>query len=137
MASLSPQSATPTGISNTKRVVGFFTPQTGPITSFLLNLRTRHVTPLAVPAADATVALGVNDHGEVVGSYTMGATTFGFTWTATGGFQTLTEPNAVGSTQISGVNNAGDLVGSYTDSRGRTHGFLATRNWAPVNPALS
>jgi hypothetical protein len=72
-----------------------------------------------------TEALGVNNNGEVVGAYTVGSGTFGFTWTAGGGFRTISDPNGRGSTIINGVNNAGDLVGFYTDRNGNTNGMLA------------
>ncbi len=120
-------SATPTGINDHNRVVGYFNATGGPVMSFLLNLGTGHVTTLTVPGADSTQAFGINDKGEVVGTYTVGAATFGFTWTAGGGFRTLSDPHGARSTVVSGVNNAGDLVGSYVASQGGTHGFLATR----------
>jgi Cu/Zn superoxide dismutase len=87
-------------------------------------------TDLAVPGASATTALGVNDHGEVVGGYTVGsgdnAVMHGFTWTPGGGFTTVDDPQGMGTTTINGVNGAGDLVGFYTDPAGNTDGFLAT-----------
>ena len=79
-----------------------------------------------MPGADATRAAGINDKGEVVGTYTVGAATFGFTWTAGGGFRTVSDPHGARSTVVSGVNNAGDLVGSYHVTGGGIHGFLAT-----------
>jgi hypothetical protein len=85
---------------------------------------------LAVPGASSTMALGVNDHDEVVGTYTVGsgssAVMHGFTWTP-GHFTTVDDPHGMGTTTINGVNNAGDLVGFYVDAAGNTDGFLATR----------
>jgi hypothetical protein len=75
------------------------------------------------------MALGVNDHDEVVGVYTPCNSTAldGFTWTPSGGFTTVNDPNGVGTTTINGVNNNGDLVGFYTTDNGNiTNGMLAT-----------
>ena len=72
-----------------------------------------------------TQAFGVNDFGEVVGAYTVGSNTYGFTWRLGHGFQTVNDPHGIGSTIINGVNDAGDLVGFYTGSGGNTNGMLA------------
>ena len=50
----------------------------------------------------------------------------GITWTPTGGFTTVDDPDGVGTTTINGVNNVADLVGFYVDSKGNTDGLLAT-----------
>ncbi len=76
------------------------------------------------------MALGVNDHDEVVGTFTDGsgsnAQTHGFTWTPGGGFTTVDDPHGMGTSTINGVNDAGELVGFYTDAAGNTDGLLAT-----------
>jgi hypothetical protein len=40
------------------------------------------------------------------------------------GFQTVSDPNGVGSTLLNGVNDRGQIVGFYTDSAGNTDGML-------------
>jgi hypothetical protein len=67
----------------------------------------------------------VNDKDVVVGEYSVGQSIYGFTWTAHGGFRTVTYP---GGSQLSvtGVNDAGDLVGIYEGRTGAFHGMLAT-----------
>ena len=40
-------------------------------------------------------------------------------------WQTIDDPNGVGTTVVNGINVAGDLVGFYTDSAGNTDGMLA------------
>jgi hypothetical protein len=77
-----------------------------------------------------TQAFGVNDADEVVGSYQVGtgnnARMHGFTWTPSGGFQTVDDPQGLGATVINGVNDQGQLAGFYTDSAGNTDGMVAS-----------
>jgi len=122
-------SLTAAAINNNGDIAGFYTnPATGNTDGFLK--RGGRFTDLAVPGASATQALGVNDHDEVVGTYTVGsgsgAVMHGFTWTPRGGFVTVDDPHGMGTTTINGVNNAGDLVGFYVDANGNTDGMLAT-----------
>jgi hypothetical protein len=116
--------ATATSISGGGAIAGFFTNTSGRVVGFVRKASGAIVT-LSKPNADVTEALGVNVKGEVVGAYTVGSGTFGFTWTATGGFRSVSDPNGKGSTIVNGVNNAGDLVGFYTDRNGNTNGMLA------------
>jgi hypothetical protein len=85
---------------------------------------------LSVPGASATMALGVNNYDEVVGTYTVGSGTsavmHGFTWTPQHRFTTVDDPHGIGTTTINGVNDHGQLVGFYVDSAGNTDGLLAT-----------
>jgi hypothetical protein len=93
-------------------------------------LRHGHLTELAVPGASATMALGVNNFDEVVGTYMVGsgssAQMHGFTWQPGRGFTSIDDPHGIGTTTINGVNDFGQLVGFYTDAAGNTDGFLAT-----------
>ena len=79
-----------------------------------------------MPGASATQAFGLNDEGEVVGTYNIGtgdnAVTHGFTWMH-GKFTTVDYPMA-SATFINGVNDEGDIVGFYTDAKGNTDGFV-------------
>jgi hypothetical protein len=93
-------------------------------------LRRGHLTELTVPGASATMALGVNNFEEVVGTYMVGsgssAQMHGFTWQPGRGFTSIDDPHGVGTTTINGVNDFGQLVGFYVDAAGNTDGFLAT-----------
>jgi hypothetical protein len=115
---------TATGINAGGAVVGFFTSAVGKVVGFLRRPNGQVVT-FARAGADMTQAFGINKGGLVVGAYTIGNNTFGFTWSR-GRFHTVNDPNGIGSTVIAGVNNVGDLVGYYTDSHGNTNGLLAT-----------
>jgi hypothetical protein len=123
-------SLTAAAINNEGGIAGFYTNAAGTTDGFLKV--GGKFTDLAVPGASSTMALGVNDHDEVVGTYTVGsgssAVMHGFTWTSRAGFQTVDDPHGMGTTTINGVNNAGDLVGFYVDSAGNTDGMLATPN---------
>jgi len=121
-------SLTAAAINNQGDIAGFYTnPANGNTDGFLKD--GGKFIDLAVPGASSTMALGVNDHDEVVGTYTVGsgssAVMHGFTWTPRGGFQTVDDPHGIGTTTINGVNDAGELVGFYVDSAGNTDGMLA------------
>jgi photosystem II stability/assembly factor-like uncharacterized protein len=82
---------------------------------------------LSYPGAEYTYANGMNNNGQVVGSY----------WPAAGGFFPFlydSNTNAYGtishtgwlSVQLTGVNDAGQMVGYYEDTQGLRHGLIAT-----------
>jgi hypothetical protein len=118
-------------INNENDVAGFATNSAGTTEAFLLRSDGK-LYRLNFPGASATQAFGINDGDEVVGDYTVGsgstATTDGFVWAPGFGFQTVNDPNGIGSTTINGVNDRGTLVGFYTDSSGNTDGLLAKSN---------
>src|SRR5579875_2840511 len=122
-------SLTAAAINNHGDVAGFYAnPATGNTDGFLK--RGGRFTDLAFPGASSTMALGVNDHDEVVGVATIGsgsnAVMHGFTWMPGHGFTVVDDPGGAGTTTINGLNNTGDLVGFYVDGQGNTDGFLAT-----------
>ena len=72
-------------------------------------------TPLSFPgAAGVTEVSGINDLGQVVGSYWSAdfQTADGFLY-SNGVYSTLDYPGAVG-TSIIGINNSGEMIGSYS-----------------------
>jgi probable HAF family extracellular repeat protein/VCBS repeat-containing protein len=68
-----------------------------------------------------TYAYGINDTGQVVGSFRHDGNTHGFLMNGDV-FTQLDMPGAT-ATIPDGINNAGQIVGTFTDARG-THGFL-------------
>jgi hypothetical protein len=122
-------SLTAAAINNRGDVAGVYSPTAGATDGFIKIGRT--FIQLSVPGSSSTMALGVNDHDEVVGVYSVGtgssAAMHGFTWKPGQGFTTVDDPHGIGTTTVNGVNNAGDLVGFYVDAAGNTDGFLATR----------
>src|SRR5262249_22040831 len=83
-----------------------------------------------VPGANpgiGTIARGINDGGQIVGSYE-GANTsqfHGFLLSG-GAYTTLDDPLAgpTGDTEAFGINNAGQIVGLYQTIGNPTHGSL-------------
>ena len=118
-----------TGINNNGDIVGTETDAAHDTSSWLLH--DGHLTTYQFPGGSDTQALGINGSDEIVGSYTDGGgVQHGFTLKAPLGpvshWQSIDDPNGVGSTTVNGVNNAGDLVGFYTDGAGNVDGMLAT-----------
>jgi len=118
-------SLTAAAVNNSSTIAGFFTNAKGTVDGFVKWVN-GHVVTLAAPGAAMTQATGINDRGEVVGTYTVGtgnnAVTHGFTWW-NGKFTTVNYP-AASSTSVNGVNDEGDIVGFYTDAAGNTDGFV-------------
>jgi hypothetical protein len=115
---------TATGINAGGTIVGYFTNASGKIVGFVRRASGQVVT-LSRPSAGETQAFGISKGGVVVGAYTIGGNTYGFTWQAGRGFRTVNDPNGVGSTVVTGVNSSGELVGFYIDGQGNTDGMLA------------
>jgi probable HAF family extracellular repeat protein len=119
-------SLTAAGINNFGDVAGFYN-KTSSLVDAFLKLRSGRFITIAYPGASMTQAFGVNDGGEVVGTYTVGsgnsAVTHGFTW-LNGKFASV-DIGGASSTTINGVNDEGDVVGFYTDAKGNTDGFVA------------
>jgi hypothetical protein len=46
-------------------------------------------------------------------------------WSPVFGFESINDPNGIGTTTINGLSDRGTIVGFYTDSTGNTDGFVA------------
>jgi len=119
---------TAAGINDDGDVVGFLTASNGNIASFLLKGNT--FSEFEFPHSTNTTALGVNRYDQIVGVYVDSAGKMhGFILTNPlhhARFQSIDDPNGVGTTTINGLNDNGQLVGFYVDGRGNTDGFLTT-----------
>jgi uncharacterized membrane protein len=120
------------GINNSGQIVGIYEdhpPQSagGPRAHGFLYLDGVFTT-LDVPFAGAvnTSPTGINDRGQIVGTYynTLEDRTHMFLYD-TGVFTTFDVPGVATATPFD-INNRGQIVGFYGDSSGGTHGFLAT-----------
>jgi CHRD domain len=121
-------SSTASAINNNGDIVGFATDSSKATSSWLMH--NGHLTAFQYPGGSDTEAFGVNDKDQIVGSYTDGGgVSHGFVLSdplgPTSHWQSIDDPNGIGSTVVNGINDAGDLVGFYTDSAGNTDGMLA------------
>src|SRR5512146_1977110 len=83
-------------------------------------------TSIDVPGAYSTVAFGINNSGQIVGSYSEQSGTFHGYFDTRGSFTEIDVPGA-SSTATFDINSAGQIVGYYHDAHG-DHGFLETRS---------
>ena len=73
-----------------------------------------------------TLALGINDKGQVVGEFqttTPPSGDWGFLYSG-GTYTTLYGPPGAINSNADGINDAGVIVGNYADSTNADHGFL-------------
>src|SRR6516164_8796225 len=74
-------------------------------------------------AGNNTQALGINNAGQIVGSFIDGTGQHGFLLSGDV-YTTLDDPFGAEGTVATSINNAGQIVGYYIDSTGEQHGFL-------------
>jgi uncharacterized membrane protein len=104
-------------ISNAGHIVGRFKPEGQDVKGFLYD---GAFTTIDFPGATRTEALGINDRGDVVGSYSTTAT-HGFLYRK-GEFLSLDVPGAL-ATFVFDIASNGDFAGAYDDASER-HGFI-------------
>ena len=90
------------------------------------TLKNAKFARVEVPGARITEARGLNNLGEIVGSWEDPITRREHGFIFSGGvFTTIDIPGAV-STSLLDINDAGDIVGAYSEPAGLGHGFLLT-----------
>jgi hypothetical protein len=94
----------------------------GALHGFLL--RAGSFTTLDFPGAPATNAFGIDDAGDVVGSYVDTAGVEHGFLLRSGSYSRLDAPKALSRTVATGINANGDISGYYLDRTGALHGFL-------------
>jgi hypothetical protein len=113
------------GINDNGDICGFYGPPSATI-GFIR--KGKSFSTFSFPNSQLTMALGINIHDEIVGTYTDSAGKMhGFllsTPLTHAKFKSLDDPNGVGTTTINGLNDKDDLVGFYVDSSGNTDGML-------------
>ena len=68
-------------------------------------------TTIDVPGAVLTVAVGINNSGQIVGVYQLAdGSRHGFLFTPGIGFATIDDPNATSGSEATGINNSGQIV---------------------------
>ncbi len=120
-------SVTATSINNNGDVAGFYTDAHGNTYGFLL--KGHSFSEFSFPHSTNTQPFGLNNNDQIVGVYVDSAKNMhGFlvshVWEHAS-FQSIDDPNGVGTTTVNGINDHGYLVGFYVDGNGNTDGFLA------------
>jgi hypothetical protein len=116
-------SAQATGINDTGVVCGFYVDAKNVNHGWMQNLG--QFTPLNYPHSTGTQALGLNNKGLVVGSYTdtTGAS-HGFVYNvASKAWQTIDDPNGVGTTVVNGIADNSNIVG-FSGTAPINNGFV-------------
>ncbi len=115
-----------TGLNSNGDVVGWYYTTTQFNQQFcFIRYNDGTVFPFNVPGAYDSQAAGINDEGDIVGSYEGGK--HGFVRDASGEFTHFDVPGAT-SISPAAINNGGQIVGSYTDAQNVGHGFLRRKN---------
>jgi hypothetical protein len=117
-----------TGINDSEEIVLNFTDSAG--TSHCVSIAGKTVTTISDPnevgtgSGKGTSCWGINNSGQIVGSYSAAAFGNGFVY-AGGSYADIIVPGATAGTTSYGLNNVGNIVGSFADNVGQ-HGFLYT-----------
>lgn len=80
---------------------------------------------LDYPGSTSSYAYGINNSGEIVGSYdgTENSSARGYVY-SNGTYTPVDYPGIAAGTTPYGINNAGQIVGMYIDSNSYRNGFL-------------
>jgi len=84
-------------------------------------------------ATGGTQAFGINDAGQIVGTYETATGTHSFLFSG-GVFTAIDDPAVNSHTRAHGINNNGQIVGTLSDGTG-DHGYLETTFPNPPPPA--
>jgi probable HAF family extracellular repeat protein len=104
------------------QIVGYYEDSSGQDYSFLYNGGT--YTMIDPPGSTSTIADGINDLGQIVGSYYDSSGEHGFIYS--GGAYTIIDAPGGTSTTVDGINDLGQIIGYYEDLAAfATVGFVA------------
>lgn len=117
------------GVNSTGEIVGWYNDTSGVSHGFLLSGGT--YTTLDPPGSVSTEADGINDAGDIVGSYCttsecVSSGEGGLSFLLSNGVYTTIAIPGESYTSLSGINNNGVLIGNYEDAAGLVVSFLAT-----------
>jgi uncharacterized membrane protein len=119
-------------INNRGAIVGFYNDEQGATTTGFLRTTKGRFVDIDVPGATATIALGINNRGQMVGSsIDPNGAYHGFLRNRKGTVTTLPEAPgsdpASGGTQPCAINERGQIAGLVYDAQGGSRGFLFKR----------
>ena len=84
-------------------------------------------SPIQVPGASYTTPTGINNSGQIVGTYQIGSgAPHGFLRNADGTYTTFDVPGSASGTRAAAINNNGVIVGSFGTGSSIAHGFVRT-----------
>jgi hypothetical protein len=112
------------GINNAGVIAGYYSDANGVYHGFTKDgddYRT-----IDVPGADFTGLNAINEEGDVVGTYHVGAAHHGFVLTRSGKLIIIDVPGAVRSS-VGGISDNGNIVGFYTTADGDVHGYYVLK----------
>ena len=120
-----------TGLNDSGMVIGFYIDSTGFSRGFVYTAGTFTVlnSTLAGAVSGSTLPFGINNAGDVVGSYNDGTTNRGFLYS--GGVYAKLNVPGTNNTSAEGINTAGQVVGLWTtdtSGSGGFHGFTEIGN---------
>ena len=115
------------GINSTDQIAGYYDDQNMVLHGFFRDASGIITSPIDPPGATATLLLGINDSGLMVGRYTNANGVHGMIFKAPHSFVTYDYPGAT-ETSFNGINRSNMITGRYTDAAGLRHGFLAQVN---------
>jgi len=122
-------SAIATGINDNGDITGFLMASNGTTVGFLLKGST--YTEFDFSGSTNTTPFGINKYDQIVGAYVDGnGLMHGFLLSSPlndAKWQSIDDPNGIGTTTVNGINDNAQLVGFYVDGAGNTDGFLATK----------
>src|SRR5580700_10022033 len=121
----------PYGVNDSGMIVGV--DYNGSYQALVYNPSTATFTYLTPPGSTNSQAVGINDSGQIVGSYGNSSGNFGFLYSG-GTYTTISAPGALqftpstffnggGTDDAAGINNAGEIAGAWTNSSGFEQGF--------------
>ena len=110
------------GIDDAGNVAGWYLTDTGLSQAFFRTTAGNFI-PISFPGSIDTEPLGMNNLGQVVGSYYDGSKSHGFIWNGGTNFITVDFPGAT-NTIVSGINDGGTIVGFYDAPS--TNGLIGT-----------
>lgn len=119
-------SSAASGINDIGAVVGSFSVGLRTSSQAFLLFRGKF-TPFTFPGSASAGAFDINNHAQIVGSYSDRSGRIHGFFVQSGGFRTIDVPGAVNGTFPNGINNTGDIVGGFFGSSGGERSFLLHR----------